>query len=144
MDRSHYSPAFALILTGSLGLFLSGCATGKHQSFAMSFLPVSVPAAAVTLVAEDEPPPLKPALYTRETPRLLDHVVAEHSTEADSRIRQAEQRFETGRQLYQLGDGAAARRAFDRSIDLLLTVGRAHDNVNHLAILPTYLEELGF
>src|SRR5260221_11001826 len=139
MDRSHYRTAIALVLIGSLALFLGGCATGKHQSFAMSFLPVSVPAAPVTLVAEDEPPPLKPALYTRETPRLLDHVVAEPSTEPDSRILQAEQRFETGRQLYQLGDAAAARREFDRPIDLLLT---APDNLSDRQKVEAKLEQL--
>ncbi len=120
MDRSHFSPAVGLILTSSLTLFLSGCATTRHQSFAMSFLPVGA-AAPAPQVAEDEPPQLKPALYSRETPRLLDHVIAEHSTEVDSRIRKADQHFETGRQLYQLGDAAAARREFDRAVDLLLT-----------------------
>jgi len=121
MDRSHFSQAGVLILSGSLALFLSGCATSRHQSFAMSFLPVGVSAPAATPVAEDEPPQIKPALHSRETPRLLDHVVAEHSTEADSRIRKADQHFEAGRQLYQLGDAAAARREFDRAIELLLT-----------------------
>jgi membrane-bound lytic murein transglycosylase D len=97
----------------------TGCTTSKTQSFAMSFLP-STP--AVPSAAElGEPPAIHPSLYSNETPNLIEKMaIVPAPSDADARIKRAEQRFEAGKRLYQVGDVAGARTEFDQAVDILM------------------------
>ena len=108
------------LLATTLALILSsGCATSKTQSFALSFLPgvPAVPAAAEL----GEPPAIRPSLYSNETANLIEKLsVVPAPSDAESRIKRAEQRFEAGKKLYQQGDTEGARSEFDHAIDILM------------------------
>jgi membrane-bound lytic murein transglycosylase D len=105
-------------------LVLTGCATTSSQSFIMSFLPPAprpVVAAAVTL----EPPVVPQNPYLTETPSFLraSLQIPPRPSEADLRIRRAEQRFQSGKSLYLAGDISGARSEFDKALDILLSTG---------------------
>src|SRR5579871_1809915 len=115
--RSNFSFLLLLLIPA---IMMSGCASSRTQSFAMSFLP-SVPAPEQdTSLAE--PPVIQPSFYSRETPSVLEKSIAviPAPSDAEARIRRAEQRFEAGKQLYQQGDLDAARGEFDRAVDVLM------------------------
>ena len=119
MTASHRS-YFLAIAIAALALLLSGCASTKPQSFAMSFLPTA-PAPVATII--DEPPPLTANHYQNATPNLIERVLATppRPPEVDSRIMRAEDYLEAGKKLYQQGDRIAARREFDAAVDVLLS-----------------------
>ena len=116
--RSWFLTAIVLILP--LAFFLTGCISGKPQSFRLSFLP-STPVPVE--VAFEEPPQLPTGLYSNDTPDLIQHALTTmpHPPEVDGAIVRAEDRMEAGRKLYQQGDFAGARREFDAAVDILLS-----------------------
>src|SRR5271166_483804 len=123
MIKSHRSLRVVALTYFCLVLLLSGCATtNRTQSFAMSFLPA---APAPDAVSTEEPPPVAvgPRAFANEKPNLLEHILAAQTalSETDVRIHQADESFEAGKRAYQAGDAAAARREFDRALDILLT-----------------------
>ncbi len=68
-----------------------------------------------------EPPKLQSSLYRNETPRFLGEEFPPRPTQADARMRRAEERVEAGKKLYQSGKLEEARREFDRALDLVLS-----------------------
>src|SRR5260370_4344249 len=114
MTGRHRSHWFAILLALAI---LSGCTTTtKTQSFAMSFLP-SVPAAP-PVPDLGEPPAIHPSMYSNETPNLIEKLATPASSDGETRIKRAEQRFEAGKRFYQQGETAAARTAFDQAVDI--------------------------
>ena len=108
-------PLLIVCLVGVL-IALSGCASSRPQSFAMSFLPTtSLPVASEIRI--EQPPRVNPNLYANAAPNLKPFV----SVEVEKRLKAAEERFESGRMAFQAGDIALARREFDRSLDVLLS-----------------------
>jgi len=118
MTTSHR--ILALCSTVSATAILSGCmaSTNRPQQFASSFLPA---APAVTMAEVEQPPHIAPDLYSSEKPQLTGPImtVAEAS-DAEARIKRAENRFEAGKRLYQQGDLTAARAQFDEAVNILL------------------------
>ena len=101
---------FAVLIT------MTGCASSRPQSFAMSFLPTtSLPVASEIHV--EQPPRVNPNLYASAAPNLKPFI----PVEVEKRLKAAEERFESGRMAFQAGDIALARREFDRSLDVLLS-----------------------
>src|SRR5688572_32535891 len=101
-------------------LVLTGCATTSSQSFMLAFLPPA-PRQAVTNASAVEPPTVPANLYLTDSPSFLrpNLQIPPKPSQADIRIRKAEERFQAGRGLYLSGDGASARLAFDDALDLL-------------------------
>ncbi len=112
------------VIVIGLATALCGCSPlAPHpQQFSSHFLPPA-PAANTTKtppVIDLEPPKLEADLYRNEVPRFLSQEFPPRPTQADSRIRRAEERFEAGKKLYQAGNIEGARREFDRALDLVL------------------------
>jgi membrane-bound lytic murein transglycosylase D len=95
----------------------------QARLFTTPFVPPAPAAGAnPTAVAFNlEPPKLEVNLYRNETPRFLNQEFPPRPTQADSRLRRAEDRFEAGKKLYLAGNLADARREFDRALDLVLS-----------------------
>src|ERR1017187_6180212 len=101
------------LLGGSLG-----CA--PSQSFRTSFMPPAAPGAR-SYYAPD-PPDLAAPLEITDSPRFISPLPpVSIGSRADVLIREAEWHFQAGRSHYQAGDARAARREFDRAIDVLLS-----------------------
>jgi len=99
-----------------LAIVSTGCMASRPQQFANSFLPATPTPATVPA-----PPRLGPDLYTNEKPHDLNSVVAvTEQSDAEQRMRRADECFQAGKRLYQQGDWAGARVQFDRAMDLLL------------------------
>src|SRR5579884_3837149 len=116
MTTSHRT----LILCSALSIVsvgLVGCMANHPQQFANSFLPAA-PAPAPAALDIATPPHID--LYTNEKPLASRIATVAAQSDAENRIRKAEERFEAGKRLYQLGDFAGARVEFDASVDLLL------------------------
>ena len=94
----------------------------------LSFLPAPVP------VATPEPSPIPAGLYADSMPTLVQKTLPyiDWPTEADSRIIRADERFETGKKLYQAGDVEGARREFNRAVDVLLNASASLPNRQRL------------
>jgi membrane-bound lytic murein transglycosylase D len=120
MTPSHRSWFFIAIVIIPLAFILTGCISGKTQSFRLAFLP-STPVPME--LAFEEPPALPSGLYSNDTPDLIQHALTTmpHPPEVDGAIVRAEDRLEAGRKLYQQGDLAGARREFDEAVDILLS-----------------------
>jgi membrane-bound lytic murein transglycosylase D len=88
----------------------------------LAFLPPA-PRQAVTNASAVEPPTVPANLYLTDSPSFLrpNLQIPPKPSQADIRIRKAEERFQAGRGLYLSGDGASARLAFDDALDLLLS-----------------------
>jgi membrane-bound lytic murein transglycosylase D len=122
MIKSHRSLRLAVYTPFSLFLLLGGCATtNRTQSFAMSFLPASPPPDALS--SSEPPPNVGPSAYPHESPNLLQHIIAAQTalSDTDVRIHKADESFEAGKRAYQAGDAGAARKEFDRALDVLLS-----------------------
>jgi len=98
-------------------LLLNGCMASRPQQFANSFLPAAPVASRTSFVA---PPRIEPDLYTNEKPHALDPIVAVTASDAEQRMRRADESFQAGKRLYQQGDWAGARVQFDQAIEILL------------------------
>ena len=129
---------YAILITICLVFVLSSCLSrNTQQQFAMSFLPAPLPAAAE---AQETPAPHH-SLYINSTPNLVQKGLPqiEWPTDVDSRILSADQHFEAAKRLYQHDDVEAARREFNRAIDVLLT---APEGVQNNQKLERKLDEL--
>src|SRR5581483_3322793 len=116
MTNSHRTLLLCSALSiVSLGSF--GCMASRPQQFANSFLPAAPSAPSAVDIAE--PPHID--LYANEKPAIVNRIttVAAQS-DAESRMRRADERFEAGKRLYQLGDLMGARVVFDGAVELLL------------------------
>jgi membrane-bound lytic murein transglycosylase D len=106
--------------TGFLALLgaYTGCVPSKPQTASRSFVPPKPRAAAPALVTP-EPPPLAPSIDLHTS--LRDVPGPQFANQADAVIREADWHYELGRKHYKEGDDTAARREFDRAIDVLLS-----------------------
>jgi membrane-bound lytic murein transglycosylase D len=88
----------------------------------MSFLPPA-PKNAVLVDPIAEAPKVEANLYLPSNPTFVNATlrVPPRPTVADMRIRQADERYQRGRQLYEAGRIEEARKEFDRAIDALLS-----------------------
>jgi membrane-bound lytic murein transglycosylase D len=115
------SPRLTLPCCSAL-LLMTGCASQSSEALRQSFLPATRPFVAPARTAET-PAKLNP--YLSEAPVVVEPRLSEARTPprlnaADERLREAEQRFQAGKRLYQLKEMPAARVEFDAAIDLLL------------------------
>jgi membrane-bound lytic murein transglycosylase D len=120
-----------------LALLTSSCAT-KQPAFKLSFLPSTPAPVEPTFEA---PPQVKTNFYSSESPDLVQRALAAaaHPPEADGRVAQAQAHLEAGKQFYQLGDMANARREFDAALDVLLT---APDSLPDRSRLESELDQI--
>ncbi len=100
-----------------LSFAIVSCAASKSQSFKMSFLPAT-PSAELEPIAE--PPAADHPMYRSEMPILPALALPPRPSEADLRIRRAEEQFESGKRAYQDGNSDEARKSFNRAVDILL------------------------
>lgn len=107
-------PTFLLSL-----LLLTGCATTSSQTFLMSFLPPA-PRPTGPAVETAERPVLPPNPYVAKSILFMKPAVTLKPSATETVLKWAEDRFQTGRRLYQSGDAAGAREEFDRALDILL------------------------
>lgn len=138
MTTSHRSAVLISVAVGSLALSLTGCISSKPQAFKFAFLP-STPLPIDPVIVP--PPPIDPHMFASESPNLVERSLLEppRPAEIESRLVNAQEHFEAGKRLYQLGDMAAARQEFDRAIDLLLS---APENVPDRQRLEKKLDQL--
>ncbi len=119
-DRTRmYLSAFVMGTT-----FLT-CSCGYNQQarFQMSFLPPASRAASGNAGEIGLPPDVAaPNPYLRQMPAILrtNPLPPRHKPMSDAKVRQADQDLQRGQRLYKAGDFAAARRAFDNAVDLML------------------------
>lgn len=116
-----------LLLASSLAsvCILTGCVTTTgSQHFAMSFMPPAPRTATYTSAPSVAEPPVVPA-----NPYLTDSniflkpnlTVPPRPSQADNRIRRADERFAAGKRLASQGDAQGARAEFDAAVDILLS-----------------------
>lgn len=122
---------------------LSGCAASpRSQQFRSYFLP-ALPPAAATAALLAEPPAIEPKkLYpVSGMPRLTYATLnlPPRPTDADIRLRRAEEGYEAGRKALQSGDRETARQEFNRAIDTLLS---APENIGDRARIEKRLEQM--
>src|SRR4051794_11399357 len=107
-ERHNYSPL--IVCTIPLALLLSGCTTAsKPQRFAMAFLP---PAPKITPAVQlYEPPKFESNPFLAETPSFLYPKIQTPAqlSQADTRVRRADEHFDAGKKLYQEGNQEEAR-----------------------------------
>src|SRR5271169_5683376 len=101
-----------------LGVSL-GCAPSQ-SSFRTSFLPPAAPGARAFYAPD--PPELDATVEMTDSPRFISPLPpVSIGSRADVLIRESEWHFQAGRAHFQAGDSRAARREFDRAIDVLLS-----------------------
>ena len=108
-----------------VALMLSGCTATRPEHFRTSFLPPAPPKPLVSKSTPAdqplaEPPRIGLDLYAKENPTFLRPDFPPRPSQLELRLLQAEQRFQTGRRMYQDGDTEAARREFNAALDLIL------------------------
>jgi len=120
MTSSHRSTVLISVAVGSLALSLVGCMSSKPQSFKLAFLPSTPLPIDPVIVA---PPEVDRNLFANESPNLVERTLMQppRPAEIESRLANAQEHFEAGKRLYQIGDMFSARQEFDRAIDLLLS-----------------------
>src|SRR5947207_13596976 len=128
-------------VVGSIALLLSCATTGqpRPQQLRTFFLPPK-PATPDPATPEPLAPPPVLDLYANELPSSaasLPHLT--RPNDPDLLIRQAEERFASGKKAVQEGRIADARRDFNRAVQVLLA---APDNVSDRSRLERRLEEL--
>jgi membrane-bound lytic murein transglycosylase D len=128
MTPSH-RPRIALIAIALISVLCSCVSQHSQPQLMMSFLPAPIP-----VPLEPEPSPIPTGLYADSMPTLVRTTLPaiDWPTEVDSRIIRADQRFEAGKKLYQLGDIEGARREFNRAVDVLLTASESLPNRQRL------------
>jgi membrane-bound lytic murein transglycosylase D len=137
---------FGVVVLG-LTATLCGCVRFAPQAgqFVTPFLPPAPAANTIPAVetVSMEPPKLEWNLYRNETPRFLSQEFPPRPTQADVRIRRAEERFDAGKKLYQSGDMEGARREFDRALDMVLSsVGEPTDRTGYDRRLESLVESI--
>ena len=120
MTSSHRSTVLISVAIGSMALSLTGCMSSRPQTFKLAFLP-STPLPIDPIIVA--PPPVDRNLFASESPNLVERALMEtpRPPEIESRLVNAQEHFDIGKRLYQLGEMQAARQEFDRAIDLLLS-----------------------
>lgn len=121
MTQSHRVSAVLIGCAGFGLVVLSACSPSKQQ-FRSSFLP---PAPKALETSEPAPilpvPPPAPSAFPKEVPNLFAiQTPVARGSEIDTRLHQAEERFEAGKRAYQAGRQQEARRLFDQAVDILL------------------------
>ena len=121
MTRSHNYSSAAIVVAGFAILSIGCTSTTQHQRFVMSFLPPA-PKTAVQIETQSDPPQIRTNLSLADTPTFISPnlQMPAKPTDADLRIERANARFENGKRLYQAGDLEAARKEFDRAVDVLM------------------------
>lgn len=123
MHSFRIDKRYVVVVLG-LASVLCGCSTMALQprQFSTHFLPAAPVANAKPAIetVDLDPPKLESDLYRNEMPRFLGQEFPPRPTQADARIRRAEERFSAGKKLYQSGNIEGARREFDRALDLVL------------------------
>ncbi len=120
--RSTSLPALNWLGLAVVATCFTGCSTmgPSSKSFRSSFLP-PIPAAASPSPESFEPPPaLAPILYSSSLPNLSIPQLPPKPTQADGRLRRAEESFKEGKRLFLAGDRAGARKLFDQALDSVL------------------------
>jgi peptidoglycan lytic transglycosylase D len=119
MTSSH-RPSALIFAASLLTLVLSACVSSRPQAFKLAFLP-STPLQIDPVIVE--PPPVDSKFFAKESPNLVDQTLSTPARppEVESRMVRAQDHFDAGKRLYQVGDMPAARDEFDRAIDLLLS-----------------------
>ena len=146
MHSLRFDNRLGVVVVG-LAATLCGCVRFAPQprQFVTPFLPAAPVATTVPAVetVSVEPPKLEWDLYRNETPRFLSQEFPPRPTQADVRIRRAEERFEAGKKLYQSGDMEGARREFDRALDMVLgSVGEPTDRTGYDRRLESLVESI--
>src|SRR5690242_5377985 len=116
--RTKISLSFSLF---GIILVSFGCGYSQQSRFQMSFLPPAPKGAAA--VDLPEPPPLQPNVFLgADIPAVVlnNPQILQRRTQADTTVQRAQRTFQTGKRYYQSKDFAAARREFDRAVDLML------------------------
>jgi membrane-bound lytic murein transglycosylase D len=133
---------YLLICTSSIALlvFNSCTSTSNAQKFKMSFLPPA-PKSVPALTPLSAAPPVASNLYLAETPGFLNQPLnfPPRPSQADLRIRRADDHFQSGKKLFQDGDMDGARKEFDQSVDILMS---APENFPERHKVEKRLEEL--
>ena len=117
---------FSLTALNCLSLAVAVCCTGcstltpSTKSFRSSFLPPSPAAASSASVPMEAPPIIAPVMYSGSVPNLAVPQFPPRPTQADTRLRRAEDRFKEGKKLYLAGDREGARKLFDQALDMIL------------------------
>lgn len=119
--RHNYS--FVCVTTITILALLNSCTPTRNQNFRMSFLPPAPKSTVAVLPPIPEAPKVEASLYINESPSFLNSIaqIPPRLTNADLRIRRADERFQAGKKLYKDGDIEAARKEFDRAIDILMS-----------------------
>ena len=124
--RALSSSALTVVGLTVVVVSLTGCATmaPSPNAFRTSFLP-PVPAARPgdakpALDGFDAPPAITPVVYSNSAPNLAGPQFPPRPTEADTRLRRAEDRFKEGKRLHIAGDLEGARKQFDQALDMVL------------------------
>jgi membrane-bound lytic murein transglycosylase D len=106
----------------------------------MSFLPPA-PKAVVQIQTATDVPQIRTNLYLADTPTFIypNLQIPAKPTDADLRIDRANDRFTSGKRLYQSGDTEAARKEFDRAVDILMG---APDTLKDRTRIERRLEEM--
>ena len=127
--RTFSRTALNCLGLATIAACLNGCSTvaPSSKSFRSSFLP-PVPAAAGVSVAVEAPPAISPVVYSASLPNLAIPQVPPRPTQADGRLRRAEDRLKEGKKLYQAGDREGARRLFDQALDMVLNASDEPSN----------------
>jgi membrane-bound lytic murein transglycosylase D len=122
MTLSHRVSAALLSWAILAAILLAGCAPSRSQQFRTSFVPPAPRSSDSTDTATlPSEPPAVTKEYIKELPNLLAVESAPaRSTEVETRLRRADQKFETGKRAYQDGKLTEARAAFDEAVDILL------------------------
>ncbi len=137
MTRQTFPP---ILLFCAFIVLLSSCTTAsKPQKFAMSFLPPAPKTAVVTHFTDT--PIVEHSKFLAETPTFIypNIQVPNKPTATDARIARANERYESGRRLYQAGNMEGARKEFDRAVEILLN---APEDLSDRVKVEKRLEEL--
>ena len=120
--RSTSLPALNWLGLAVVAICFTGCSTmgPSSKSFRSSFLPPNPAAPAASPESFDPPPALAPILYSNSLPNLSIPQLPPKPTQADARIRRAEDSFKEGKKLFLAGDRAGARKLFDQALDSVL------------------------
>ncbi len=129
------SLASVCILTGCVG-------TAGSQHFAMSFMPPAPRTSSYTAAPSAVEAPVVPANpYLSDSTIFLkpNLTVPPRPTQADSRIRRADERFAAGKRLASQGDVQGARAEFDAAVEILLATP---ENLADRVRVETRLEQM--
>ena len=133
----HKAFLYYIVCLPLLGSLL-GCAAGRTQ-MRNQFVP---PSSSFSRLMAAAPPSLAGNAEGTDFPRVLAADRATpgvRDTQVEALIREADGHFQSGRRFSQQGEEAAARREFDRAIDLLLS---APEGSNARSAVDKKLEEL--